>query len=62
LEVNSDLIAFAQLTFASSTATVNGVPGMRVSGPPLDLPAPAGPEGTFAEEGGGGHSPGAAAS
>ena len=55
LEVNSDLIAFAQLTFAYSTETVNGVPGMRVPGPPLDLPAPAGPEGTFAEEGGGGH-------
>jgi Zn-dependent M28 family amino/carboxypeptidase len=62
LEVNSDLIAFAQLTFAYSTATVNGVPGMRVPGPPLDLPAPAGPEGTFAEEGDGGHSPGAVAS
>jgi hypothetical protein len=43
LEVNSDLIAFAQLTFAYSTATVNGVPGMRVPGPPLDLPAPAVP-------------------
>jgi len=62
LEVNSDLIAFAQLTFAYSTETVNGVPGMRVPGPPLDLPAPAGPEGTFAEEGGGGHGPGVAAS
>jgi hypothetical protein len=33
---------------------------MRVPGPPLDLPAPAGPEGTV-EEGGGGHSPGAPA-
>ena len=58
LDVNSDLIAFAQLTFAYSTETVNGVPGERVPGPPLDLPAPAGPEGTFAEEGGGGHGPG----
>jgi Zn-dependent M28 family amino/carboxypeptidase len=47
LQVNSDLVAFAQLTFAYSTETVNGVPGERVpdSGP---LPAPAGPEGTFA--------------
>jgi hypothetical protein len=55
LEVNSDLVAFAQLYFAYSTETVNGVPGKRVPGPPLELPAPAGPEGTFAEEGGGGH-------
>ena len=57
LEVNSDLIAFAQLTFAYSTEAVNGVPGKRVPGKPLSLPAPAGPEGTFADEGGGGHSP-----
>ena len=47
LEVNSDLIAFAQLTFAYSTETVNGVPGKRVPGQPLSLPTPAGPEGTF---------------
>jgi hypothetical protein len=53
LEVNSDLIAFAMLTFAYSTETVNGVPGKRVPGPKLTLPAPAGPEGTFAEEDGG---------
>ena len=53
LEVNSDLIAFAQLTFAYSTESVNGVPGMPVPGPPLNLPAPAGPEGTFASAGGG---------
>jgi Zn-dependent M28 family amino/carboxypeptidase len=58
LEVNSDLIAFAQLTFAYSTESVNGVPGKRVPGPAVELPAPAGPEGTFAEEGGGGHGPG----
>ena len=50
LEVNSDLIAFAQLTFAYSTESVNGVPGKKVPGPPTALPAPAGPEGTFAEE------------
>jgi Zn-dependent M28 family amino/carboxypeptidase len=58
LEVNSDLIAFAMLTFAYSTESVNGVPGKRVPGQPLNLPAPAGPEGTFAEgDGGGGPGP-----
>ena len=59
LEVNSDLIAFAQLTYAYSTESVNGVPGKRVPGRPIALPAPAGPEGTFAEEDGG-HGPGVA--
>ncbi|SMO34330.1 Zn-dependent amino-or carboxypeptidase, M28 family [Geodermatophilus aquaeductus] len=53
LEVNSDLIAFAMLTYAYSTESVNGVPGKRVPGKPFELPAPAGPEGTFAEESGG---------
>ena len=53
LEVNSDLIAFAMLTFASSTESVNGVPGDRIPGRSLTLPAPAGPEGTFVEEAGG---------
>jgi Zn-dependent M28 family amino/carboxypeptidase len=53
LEVNSDLIAFAQLTFAQSTESVNGVPGKPVPGRPFSLPAPAGPEGTFAGEDGG---------
>jgi Zn-dependent M28 family amino/carboxypeptidase len=56
LEVNSDLIAFAQLTFAYSTESVNGVPGARVPGEAVDLPEPAGPEGTFAG-GDGGHGP-----
>ena len=56
LDVNSDLIAFAQPTFAYSTESVNGVPGKKVPGPPTALPAPAGPEGTFAG-GGGGHGP-----
>jgi Zn-dependent M28 family amino/carboxypeptidase len=56
LEVNSDLIAFAQLTFAYSTESVNGVRGKRVPGKPVRLPAPAGPEGTFAGEDGG-HGP-----
>jgi Zn-dependent M28 family amino/carboxypeptidase len=51
--VNSDLIAFAQLTFAYSTESVNGVRGKKVPGPPLNLPAPAGPQGTFGS--GGGH-------
>ena len=49
-EVNSDLIAFAQLTFAYSTES--GQRRARASGSPgrkLRLPAPAGPEGTFAE-------------
>ena len=49
------------LTFAYSTESVNGVPGKKVPGPPTALPAPAGPEGTFAE-GGGGHGPGVPAS
>jgi len=54
LEVNSDLIAFAMLTFAYSTESVNGVPGKKVPGPPgYALPTPAGAEGTFAEEDGG---------
>ena len=56
LRVNSDLIAFAQLTFAYSTESVNGVRGKRVPGRPVRLPAPAGPEGTFAGEDGG-HGP-----
>ncbi len=53
LEVNSDLIAFAMLTYAYSTESVNGVAGKRVPGPAFTLPAPAGPEGTFASEDGG---------
>jgi Zn-dependent M28 family amino/carboxypeptidase len=47
LDVNSDLIAFAMLTFAYSTESVNGVPGKKVPGPRFELPAPAGPQGTF---------------
>ena len=45
LDVNSDAIAFAVLTFAYSTESVNGVPGLRVPGS-RGLPTPAGPEGT----------------
>ena len=48
LDVNSDLIAFAQLTFAYSTQAVNGVAGMRVPPRSFTLPPPRGPEGTFA--------------
>jgi Zn-dependent M28 family amino/carboxypeptidase len=59
LDVNSDLIAFAALTFAYSTESVNGVPGKKVPGPRFNLPAPAGPEGTFLEENGAGLSHGA---
>lgn len=47
LEVNADLIAFATLTFAYSTESVNGVPGKQMPGKPTPLPTPAGPEGTF---------------
>ncbi|MGH9211219.1 MAG: M28 family peptidase [Acidimicrobiales bacterium] len=61
LEVNSDLIAFAQLTYAFSTESVNGVDGRRVPGERVRLPEPAGPQGTFAT-GDGGHGPGPLAS
>ena len=54
LDVNSDAVAFSMLTYAYSTEDVNCVRGRRVPGKPLDLPEPAGPEGTFAtaEDGG----------
>jgi Zn-dependent M28 family amino/carboxypeptidase len=55
LDVNSDLIAYAMLTFAYSTESVNGVAGKKVPGKPTTLPDPAGPEGTFAGGGGGLH-------
>ena len=47
LELNADLIAYAQLTFAYSTQSVNGVAGTPVPGKAPPLPAPAGPEGTW---------------
>jgi Zn-dependent M28 family amino/carboxypeptidase len=53
LDVNSDAVAFAVLTYAYSTQTVNGVPGARVPGN-FTIPPPAGPEGTGA---GGGFRP-----
>jgi hypothetical protein len=45
LDVNSDAIAFAVLTFAYSTESVNGVPGKGVPAS-KPFPEPAGPEGT----------------
>ena len=45
LEINADAVAFAVLTFAYSTESVNGVPGLNVPGT-RSLPTPAGPEGT----------------
>ena len=45
LDVNTDASAFAVLTLAYSTESVNGVRGQRVPGS-QPLPAPAGPEGT----------------
>jgi len=45
LDVNADAVAFAVLTFAYSTESVNGVPGQRVPGARA-LPTPAGPAGT----------------
>jgi hypothetical protein len=53
LEVNSDLIAFAMLTFAYSTEPVNGIEGTEVPGKAVDLPVPAGPQGTFPATDGG---------
>ncbi len=46
LDVNSDAIAYAALTFAFSTESVNGVVGEPVP-ESVPLPAPAGPRGTF---------------
>ena len=47
LDVNSDAVAFAVLTYAYSTEGVNGVEGRKVPGN-FTIPAPAGPEHTFA--------------
>jgi Zn-dependent M28 family amino/carboxypeptidase len=56
LEVNSDAIAFAVLTYAYSTESVNGVPGAKMPGRKFAVPAPAGPAHTFGppRPGGGG--------
>ena len=47
LEVNSDAVAFAVFTYAASTQDVNGVKGAKIPGN-FRIPAPAGPEHTFA--------------
>lgn len=54
LEVNTDAVAFAVFTYAHSTEAVNGVAGVKVPGH-FTIPAPAGPEHTFAGPLGGGH-------
>lgn len=54
LALNADAVAFAVLTYAYSTETVNGVPGRKVPGH-FTIPAPAGPEGTVGSDGGGAH-------
>ena len=45
LDVNSDAVAFATMTYAYSTETVNGVPGQQVPGR-FVIPEPAGPSST----------------
>lgn len=50
LDVNADSVAFAVLTYAYSTETVNGVPGKKVPGN-FTIPPPAGPEGTVGGDG-----------
>ncbi len=54
LTINSDAVAFAVLTYAYSTETVNGVPGKKVPGK-FTIPTPAGPEGTVGSGGGAEH-------
>jgi Zn-dependent M28 family amino/carboxypeptidase len=55
LDVNSDAVAFAVMTYMYSTQSVNGVKGNQVPGG-FDVPAPAGPQGTVGS-GGGSHAP-----
>ncbi|GAA1945254.1 M20/M25/M40 family metallo-hydrolase [Agromyces allii] len=57
LDQNVDAIATAVLAYAYSTQSVNGVKGANVPGG-LSLPAPAGPELTVNNPGGGGLAPG----
>ena len=45
LQTNAKAVAFAVLTYAYSTETINGVPGVPVPGN-FEIPPPAGPEGT----------------
>lgn len=56
LDVNTDAIAAAVLTYAYSTESVNGVVGKKVPGN-FAFPEPAGPEGTVNLPGGGGLAP-----
>ena len=53
LATNADAVAFAVLTYAHSTESVNGVKGTKVPGGKFTIPAPAGPEGTVGSGGGG---------
>lgn len=52
--LNSDALAFAMLTYAYTTRSVNGIVGADIPRP-IRLPVPAGPEGTFAGPVGGAH-------
>ncbi|HEX6954784.1 MAG TPA: hypothetical protein VF156_07880, partial [Agromyces sp.] len=54
--VNADAVALAVLAYSYSTESVNGVAGANMPGG-LNLPAPAGPEGTFVDESAGGLDP-----
>lgn len=54
--VNADAVALAVLAYSYSTESVNGVEGVNVPGG-LNLPEPAGPQGTFVAENGGGLDP-----
>lgn len=54
--VNADAVALAVLAYSYSTESVNGVAGAKMPGG-LNLPAPAGPEGTFVDESAGGLDP-----
>jgi hypothetical protein len=49
---------FTQLTFRVLHRVGDGLRGKKVPDRAVERPAPAGPEGTFAEDGGGGHGSG----
>ncbi|MBY5161524.1 M20/M25/M40 family metallo-hydrolase [Salsipaludibacter albus] len=53
VEVNVDAIGYAIFSLAASTEAVNGVEGIDISGPTVDTVELDGPQGTFAEGGGG---------
>jgi Zn-dependent M28 family amino/carboxypeptidase len=52
LDVNADAVAYAVLHFSYSTSSVNGIRGRKMPGG-IDLPEPAGPEGTVGGDAGG---------